>query len=167
MAHHSHLMRGVRTFALFGVVGLTVGLTTLPGMRAPEARTTLDVPDPKQMAMLVHSTVTALDQANKTGNYAVLRSLAAPAFQRHNTPDRLAQIFAQLRGSNVNLAPAVLYDPLLVRPAWLDANGHLRLEGFYPTRPMRVHFNLSFRQVGRTWRLFGLSVSPRAAPSES
>ena len=38
----------------------------------------------------------ALDQANKTGNYTVLRDLGSPAFQA-NTAARLGEIFAGLR----------------------------------------------------------------------
>ncbi len=121
----------------------------------------LTVPSAYHMAMLVHSAVAALDQANRTGNYQVLRSLAAPAFQRANNPERLAQIFARLRDSPVRLAPTILYDPLLKKPAWIDPEGHLRLIGYFPTTPMRIHFDLRFAPVEEEWRLFGISIRPR------
>ena len=43
------------------------------------------------MLILVRTTLLALDQANKTGNYTVLRDLAAPGFQV-DTAARLAEI---------------------------------------------------------------------------
>lgn len=121
------------------------------------------VPDEHHMAMLVHSAISALDQANRSGNYAVLRTLAAPAFQRANNEQRLAAIFSNLRKRGINLAPTVLYDPLLKRPAWIDEHNRLRLIGFFATIPLRIHFDLQFMRVHGQWRLFGISIQPRDA----
>jgi hypothetical protein len=44
--------------------------------------------------MPIRSALLALDQANKTGNYTVLRELGAPGFQAANTAARLSEIFA-------------------------------------------------------------------------
>ena len=52
--------------------------------------------DKNGVLILVRSTLLALDQANKTGNYTVLRDLGAPGFQT-NTAARLAEIFAYQR----------------------------------------------------------------------
>lgn len=123
------------------------------------------VPNGHHMAMLVHSAIAALDQANRSGNYAVLRTLAAPAFQRANDERRLAAIFADLRARRVNLAPTILYDPMLKRPAWIDEEGRLRLAGFFATAPLRIHFDLQFEHVAGQWRLFGIAIQPREAPA--
>lgn len=144
-------------------LSLAFAVTSVPltGGTSVRADETASVPSAYHMAMLVHSAVAALDQANRTGNYEVLRGLAAPAFQRANDSARLAQIFARLRTSQVSLAPTILYDPLLKRPAWIDENGHLRLTGYFPTTPMRIHFNMHFARVEEEWRLFGISIQPR------
>ena len=150
-----------RMFAL----GLSVMMTALAISSSltavVRANTQPDVPNGYHMAMLVHSTLASLDQANRTGNYAVLRGLSAPSFQRANDPARLSRIFARLRQSSVSLAPAILYDPLLKRPAWIDKNGHLRLSGYVPTAPMRIHFDMQFAFVRGEWLLFGISIQPR------
>ncbi|HYE26673.1 MAG TPA: hypothetical protein VEA61_00330 [Allosphingosinicella sp.] len=39
------------------------------------------MPDPIVINKLVWSAMAALDQANQTGNYSVLRDLGAPSFQ--------------------------------------------------------------------------------------
>src|SRR6266702_4668463 len=54
--------------------------------------------DRNGVLMLIRSTLLALDQANKTGNYTVLRDLGAPGFQA-NTAARLAEIFAKQRAA--------------------------------------------------------------------
>ena len=50
--------------------------------------------DRNGVLILVRSSLLALDHANKTGNYTVLRELGSPQFQM-NTDARLAEIFAQ------------------------------------------------------------------------
>ncbi|MFZ2159602.1 MAG: hypothetical protein WAV72_26250, partial [Bradyrhizobium sp.] len=57
--------------------------------------------DRNGVLVLVRSALLALDQANKTGNYTVLRDLGAPAFQV-NTAARLAEIFAKQRNDNLD-----------------------------------------------------------------
>ncbi len=119
--------------------------------------------------MLVTTTVVALNQANLTGNYTVLRDLCAPSFQQANTAAKLALIFQNLREQNLDLSPVILHEPRFVRAPAVDQQGFLRLTGNYPTRPMQVNFDLSFQPVEGHWRLFALSIGtarvPTAAPA--
>ena len=59
--------------------------------------------DRNGVLILIRSTLLALDHANKTGNYSVLRALGSPGFQKL-TVERLAEIFAKQR--NEIRAPA-------------------------------------------------------------
>lgn len=119
------------------------------------------VPDPYKLNLLIRTTVIALNQANMTGNYSVLRDLAAPGFQSVNSPARLAEIFASLRKRNLDLSPVMFFDPKLVRPPIIQPNGLLRLSGFFNTRPEQVHFDLAFQFVNGQWRLFGISLETK------
>ncbi|MBC7018053.1 hypothetical protein G6O44_25355, partial [Salmonella enterica subsp. enterica serovar Enteritidis] len=60
--------------------------------------------DRNGVLILVRSTLLALDQANKTGNYTVLRDLGAPGFQAGNNAARLAEIFASQRNDKLDLS---------------------------------------------------------------
>jgi len=144
-------------------VSLTLAATSVATSLTATARANASppMPDGHHMAMLLHSAVAALDQANRSGNYTVLRALAAPSFQRANDPARLARIFARFRQSRINLAPAILHDPMLYRQAHIDQTGRLKLNGYFPTRPMRINFDMQFEYVSGQWRLFGLSIQPR------
>src|SRR5258705_1911672 len=57
------------------------------------------VPPPELLLLMIRTTVIGLDQANKTGNYAVLRKLGGPGMQAM-TQEQLAQTFAPLRSRN-------------------------------------------------------------------
>lgn len=117
------------------------------------------VPDAFKLNLLIRSTIIALNQANKTGNYTVLQDLSAPAFRAANDSTRLAQVFANLRARNLDLTPVLFFTPKLMQQPMVNANGILRLAGYFPTDPERVNFDLYFQQINGDWRIFGLGVS--------
>jgi hypothetical protein len=114
--------------------------------------------DRNGVLILVRSALLALDQANKTGNYTVLRDLGAPGFQV-NTAARLAEIFAKQRSDNLDLSGVAVIDPQLSLLPQIEANGMMRMAGFFPSVPSQVNFELVFAPVNAQWRLFGISVS--------
>jgi hypothetical protein len=121
--------------------------------------------DRNGVLILIRSALLALDQANKTGNYTVLRDLGAPDFQA-NSAARLAEIFAQQRKDNVDLSGVAVIDPQLTLLPQIEGNGLMRMAGFFPSVPTQVNFELLYAPVDGRWRLFGLSVSfGQAAPA--
>ncbi len=113
----------------------------------------------EQALYLIRSTLLALNDANHTGNYTVFRDLAAPDFQERNTAADLALIFSDLRRRNFDLYGAALLAPQLTVPPALDGNKRLRLAGYFPTRPLRIDFDLIYEVANGQWRLFGISVA--------
>jgi hypothetical protein len=120
--------------------------------------------DRNGVIILIRSTLLALDHANKTGNYTVLRDLGSPGFQA-NTDARLAEIFASERKDNIDLSGVAVLDPQLTVLPQIEANGMMRMAGFFPSMPTQVNFELAYASVNRQWRLFGVSVTlGQAAP---
>jgi hypothetical protein len=113
--------------------------------------------DRNGVLMLVRSSILALDQANKTGNYTVLRDLGAPGFQA-NTAAKLAEIFASQRNDKLDLSGVAVIDPQLTVLPEIEPNGLMRMAGFFPSVPSQVNFELMFAPVEGQWRLFGISV---------
>jgi hypothetical protein len=121
--------------------------------------------DRNGVIMLIRSTLLALDQANKTGNYTVLRDIGAPGFQS-NTAAKLGDIFAKLRNDNLDLSGTAVIDPQLSLLPQIEASGLMHMTGFFPSVPAQVNFELMFAPVNGQWRLFGISVSiGQAAPA--
>ena len=119
------------------------------------------MPSAPQLAILVQTAVVALSQANLTSNYTVLHALAAPDFQKNNPPEKLAQVFAEVR--KIDLTPVILYSPQLSRPPVIDDKNMLRLTGFYKTSPQQVLFDILYQPVEGHWRLYGISVGTQPA----
>jgi hypothetical protein len=142
---------------------LTVAAVLAAVASAGYAETPTQAPKPAQIdrngvLILIRSTLLALDQANKTGNYTVLRDIGAPGFQS-NSAARLGEIFAKLRNDNLDLSGVAVIDPQLNMLPQIEANGLMHMAGFFPSVPTQVNFDLAFAPVNGQWRLFGISVS--------
>jgi hypothetical protein len=142
---------------------ILAGLACMPAP-AGEAKPKLAEPpapvsiDRNGVLILIRSTLLALDHANKSGNYTVLRDLGAPGFQA-NSDARLAEIFAAQRRDNLDLSGVAVLEPQLTLLPQIDANGIMRMAGFFPSVPSQVNFELTYAPVNRQWRLFGISVA--------
>lgn len=117
------------------------------------------VPDENTLARLVWSTMIAVDNANRTGNYDVIYGLMSPRFQRTNTAQTLAQSFAPLRRNRVDIGRAILMTPNYYTPPQIIADGQLRLRGGFDYRPKSVRFDLIFETVNGGWGLSAISIA--------
>ena len=102
--------------------------------------------DRNGVLILIRQSLLALDQANKTGNYTVLRDLGSPAFQA-NSAARLSEIFAKQRNDNIDLSSVAVIDPQLTLLPQIEASGLLHMTGFFPSVPTQVNFDLAYAVV--------------------
>jgi hypothetical protein len=123
---------------------LVVAAGLLAMTSAGQAQTPAQTPKPAQIdrngvLILIRSSLLALDQANKTGNYTVLRDIGAPGFQS-NSAARLGEIFAKLRNDNLDLSGVAVIDPQLNLLPQIEANGLMHMAGFFPSVPDASQF---------------------------
>jgi hypothetical protein len=109
----------------------------------------------------------ALNQANLTGNYTVLRDLGSPRFRANNTAARLAAVFTPLHERDIDLSPIVVFEPVLTEPVSSDEQGRLKLVGYFPTRPLRVLFDLAYEPVQYRWLISDIAVNLAPWPQEA
>jgi hypothetical protein len=162
--HHSSrllvLKKRVRAIAALAAAIFAAGMCWC---QAQPANGPQNAPHPAQIdrngvMILIRESLLALDQANKTGNYTVLRDLGAPAFQA-NSAARLSEIFAKQRNDNIDLSGVAVIDPQLTLLPQIEGNGLLHMTGFFPSVPTQVNFDLAYAAVNGQWRLFGISVA--------
>lgn len=147
-----------------------LALTQAPNMTpTPPAQAKNPRLDRNSVVILVRGVMATLDNANRTGNYTVMRDLSAPAFAAANDPSRLADIFTNLRRNKLDLSGTLVLDPQLSQLPEFDGNGNLHISGFFPSAPMQVNFQLIFAPVNGQWRLLGITTdvasSGPAAPN--
>ena len=111
-----------------------------------------------QVIILIKSTIMALQHANQTGNYSVLRDLGSPVFRERFDQASLTAIFSDLRRRGFNLSLVMQLPPNLTRQPEITEGNELHLVGNFPTQPLQVQFDMLFLQLDGVWRLNGLSV---------
>jgi hypothetical protein len=128
---------------------------SLSPANAPAA---VPLPPADVMLGLIRTTVIAVNQANQTGNYTVLRDLGAPDFRIANDASRLAAIFQGLREHGIDFTPLLQIPPEVSEAPSIDGQGLLHLAGFFPTEPLRVNFNMQFQSEKGRWKPYTISV---------
>ncbi len=118
------------------------------------------VPSAPAVLAMVRSTLIAVDQGNKTGNYTVVRDIGAPDFRDTNTPAKLSLVFANLVEQGVDMLPVLVVEPQYREAPRLTARRMLYVAGTFNIQPRRVSFELLFDVWKGEWRLYGVSIVP-------
>lgn len=135
---------------------LEIGLPTQfmrAGAVAPAA-----IIEPEEAVSLVRRSLLRLDDAIRTGNYAVFRATASPAFQTNNSEQDLATIFSWVRDSNMSLAAASDLRSSALQPAALEQDRHLMLRGVLADSDQTLNFDLLYEPESDGWCLFGVAI---------
>lgn len=123
------------------------------------------VPGGSEMSKMVWSTILAVDHANKSGNYSVLRDMSAQGFQINNNAAKLATIFAGIRESRIDLSNALLVPPTYAEaPRLLQAN-LFQVKGLFNLRPTAIYFDMYFQWEQGSWKLFGVDLQSQPMPT--
>lgn len=140
-----------------------VALLLAQGALAQEA----PPPNRAETARLVWSTLIAVDHANRTGNYAVLRDLGAPDFRTANDPARLAGVFAPIRSQDLGLERVVLANPVYAEAPRVTETGLFEVKGTFPARPEGISFELYFQHAEGAWKIYALAIAALEAEAEA
>ncbi len=122
--------------------------------------------DDPRLLLMVRNAIIALNQANLTGNYSVLRDMGTPNFQITNSSARLAEAFATLRARKLDISPIMFFNPKFASPPSIQDGQVLRVTGVFPTTPEQVNFDLAFQMSGEQWMLAAIAVNV-APPGEN
>lgn len=108
--------------------------------------------------MLVKNALAALNHANITGNYTVLRDLGTEDFRRRNSAADLATAFAAHRQKHYDLSPILCVAPQFTPESGEVAPGRLQFVGSFPTQPEAVHFTVVYARGAAGWALDEVTV---------
>src|SRR4029450_6921514 len=71
---------------------------------AKPAASQVVMPDAEKIVLLLRTTLITLNDAIQTGNFTVMRDMAAPGFRDANTAGRLAQSFSDLASKGIDFS---------------------------------------------------------------
>lgn len=144
---------------------------TLQRPSVPPPPSLRPTPSQLELSRMIWSTVAAVDHANRSGNYSVLRDISAQAFQINYNPAKLTEIFAGLRNSNIDLSTALLVPPTYTEAPQMVREDLFRVKGLFQLRPISITFDMFFQWEQGRWKLAGIDIQPAemvaAQPSPS
>lgn len=119
-------------------------------------------PTPSQLELskMIWSTMAAVDHANRSGNYSVLRDISAQGFQINNNAAQLSEVFKGIREARIDLSNALLIPPTYNQAPQMLREDVFRVQGFFQLRPIALSFDMYFQWEQGRWKLFGIDIQP-------
>ena len=121
------------------------------------------VPSAEELVSLVRNVLLAVNDANLTGNYTVLRDLSAPDSQGLNTPERLEESFRPIRQQGTDFSIVAVATPRFVQLPTFTPQGYLRVNGEFNSSP-RITFDIFLQHVAGRWRPYAIGVGVVPVP---
>ncbi len=116
---------------------------------------------------MVKNAIVAVNHANLTGNYTVLRDLGSEAFRRRNSAADLAATFARHRQLHYDFSPVLCLAPTFSQSPTEVEPGRLQLIGQFDTRPEVVRFAIVYQHSPAGWALDEVAVALVQAADEA
>ncbi len=118
----------------------------------------LTVPSKTQLASLVSETMGDFSRAVKKKDFSDFFNNTSRLFQIQSTASRLQSAFAGF-DSQAEVPQIPQHDPVITKDAYLDPEGLLKVEGYFPTKPQATTFRLSYLYEKPHWKLLGMNVA--------
>lgn len=128
---------------------------------AAPARAANTVPSPQQQEVLIKTALLTLNDANITGNYAVLHAKLSKPFREQFSPDKLKQVFKSFADQKADWGIIAAKPPVATAEATIDKRGALLLRGYFDTSPSRVSYELDFVPSEGEWKPLMLHVTAK------
>ncbi|MEW4448377.1 hypothetical protein [Qipengyuania sp. JC766] len=117
-------------------------------------------PGQLELSKMIWSTMAAIDHANRSGNYSVLRDISAQGFQINFNAARLSEIFAGIRRQRIDLASSLLVPPTYTEAPQQIREDLFRVQGMFLMRPISIGFDMYFQWEQGQWKLSGVDIAP-------
>jgi hypothetical protein len=118
----------------------------------------IQLPSEDEQDVLVRSALMTFNDANMSGDYAVLWSKVSRQFQTQVPVEKFAPAFEKFR-TNALFFESIINKKYESREKpVIDANGVLTLAGAIKSDEMRVKYQLRLVQNEKAWKLIGINV---------
>lgn len=122
------------------------------------------VPSDHLQVRLIQNALIALNHAQLTGNYTVLRDFCSPQMREQHKASDLSRAFGNAHDRNRDMSLVMEMKPMLSQRPTFSADGRLRLVGYFPTHPLVLHFDLVFLKTDTSdWSIDGIVVRTEQA----
>jgi hypothetical protein len=135
-----------------------LGIALLLGVSVSSALAQVKVPGPELQEVLIKTALLSFNDANVTGNYAVLHAKLSKPFRDQFSPERLAETFKEFRDKHIDFDIIAAKKPISTEEPKIADNGVLSFRGYFDTAPIRVNYDLAFIMSDGEWKLIKVNV---------
>ena len=136
----------------------TLAFALFLGVSVSSVFAQLKVPNAELQEVLIKASLLSFNDANVTGNYAVLHAKLSKPFRDQFPPDKLAEIFKEFRDKHIDFDIIAAKKPIGAEEPKVDDKGLLSLKGYFDTTPSRVNYDLAFVMSDGEWKLIKINV---------
>ena len=116
------------------------------------------MPGVPQQEQLIKVSLLTFNDANITGNYAVLHAKVSKPFRDQFPAEKLKEAFKDFATKSIVLDAIANLPAVSTVPAKIDDDGILTLIGYFDTKPKQVKYRLRFVPSDLEWKLIGINV---------
>src|SRR6476646_8013181 len=128
------------------------------GVSISPAFAQLRVPNVELQEVLIKASLLTFNDANVTGNYAVLHAKVSKPFRDQFSPEKLAEIFKEFRDKHIDFDIIASKKPIGTEEPKIADNGILSIKGYFDTTPSRVNYDLAFIMSDGEGKLIKIDV---------
>jgi hypothetical protein len=118
-----------------------------------------EIPARNELIEMTNRSVMSLAEAIVKDDFTDFYNSVSQLLQSQVSPGELRNKFKQFIEQNIDMRGIRSVTPNYSKEPYLDSSNLLILEGYYPTTPLQVHFNLKYIYEYPEWRLFGIYVT--------
>lgn len=117
------------------------------------------VPERATIRDMVRTSLTDFNKAVQSGDFAEFHKTLAMPFREQFSAERIKDAFQSFIERKIDLRGALGLDPVFAPEPAIGARQVLRVVGYFPSTPSRLHFDLKYVPEGGAWKLLSISVN--------
>ncbi len=132
----------------------------------PAGDETDKVPTGTELDSLVLKTLLSFNESLQSQNFDWFHEQISSAWKKEVTSEQLLRIFASLIDQKIDLSGITKLEAMFEPAPAINEDGHLVVNGWYPTKPYKITFALKFLYEDDVWKLIGIRVKPGSVDEE-
>ncbi len=122
-----------------------------------------EIPAKNKLIEMTNRSVLSLSEAIVKDDFTDFYNSVSKLWQGQTNAGEIRNIFKQFIEKNIDMRGIRNMTPIYSKEPYLDSRNLLILEGYYPTTPSQVHFNLKYIYEYPEWELFGIYATVKPA----
>ena len=132
-----------------------VTLTAKAGVHVEEPK---PMPTDDQLKEMAKTSLLDFNKSVKSKDFATFYATLSELWKGQTSPEKLKEAFKAFVDKHIDISSIAKSSPVFDQKPEINKDGVLVLDGYYPTKPIKVRFNLKYTYEHPNWKLIGIHV---------